>query len=397
MPDSKLASRFPTCHAFSVGICRTKIPILEEIQERCDPRRKAPIPAFVELIAPPAAQTGSATLDSQALQAKGYGPIGVSVATSSGGSWLTAIAQGTSIIVSANQAGLKAGTYTGTVTLTSSLASTTTVGVTLIIYDTLPQLTVTPQTLTFSGPADNIPAQTLTVQSGGIPLSVALSFSTNNPAVSIFAATQPSQTPATIQVAIVAVSSQSVATGTHQGNITIGAGGQTVNVPVTATIAPASFQVPYMGSLVNAASQKVGPVSPGEIITIYGNSVGPFDTGAGSSVGAGHFHACRRWLRPRGRAQSGLLGEQRSESGGERIDCFDLCDRRRPNVARGSHRKCDWIGCEYAAITRDGHHRRDHWNAAICGIGAWFHCRAIASECGGAARSRNRFGGANKS
>jgi uncharacterized protein (TIGR03437 family) len=233
-----------------------------------------PVPSSITFTA----QTGNATLDSQVLQATGYGPIVASVSTSSGGSWLTATTQGTSIVVSANQAGLKAGTYTGTVTLTSPVAAITTVGVTLVIYDTLPQLTVTPQTLTFSGPADNIPLQTLTVQSGDVPLNVSLNFSTNNAAVSIFASSQQSQTPATIQVGISAVSSESIATGTYQGSIAISAGGQTVNVPVTATITPASYQIPYFGSIVNAASQIVGSISPGEIITIYGYSVGPFAT-----------------------------------------------------------------------------------------------------------------------
>jgi trimeric autotransporter adhesin len=50
-------------------------------------------------------------------------------------------------------------------------------------------------------------------------------------------------------------------------------------------ITPASNQPPpYLGSIVNAASQSQGSISPGEIITIYGPA-GPYET-AGLTVGA---------------------------------------------------------------------------------------------------------------
>jgi len=60
---------------------------------------------------------------------------------------------------------------------------------------------------------------------------------------------------------------------------------QTVNVPVTIHVTPASGVPPYMGAIVNAASQASGAISPGEIITIFGYSVGPANT-AGFAVDA---------------------------------------------------------------------------------------------------------------
>jgi len=54
-------------------------------------------------------------------------------------------------------------------------------------------------------------------------------------------------------------------------------------VPVTIDVTPASDLSPYMGTIVNAASQIQGAIAPGEIITIYGYSVGPFET-AGFAV-----------------------------------------------------------------------------------------------------------------
>jgi uncharacterized protein (TIGR03437 family) len=192
------------------------------------------------------------------------------------------------VLLSANPAGLKAGTYSGSVTLSAPSAVTTQVPVAFVVYDTPPSLTVTPQSLTLAGPADNIQSQTLTVQSGGVPLNLTWSVTTNNPAVQIIAAPQPSQTPAAIQVSIATAPANEPATaspGFYQGNIAITAAGQTVNVPVTATITAASNLPPYLGSIVNAASQIQGSISPGEIITIYGYSAGPLET-AGFAVDA---------------------------------------------------------------------------------------------------------------
>lgn len=101
------------------------------------------------------AQTGGAAPPSQPLQVY-VRSVASSVSTNFGGNWLHAITQGPSgsqlIVVSTNPAGLEAGTYTGTVTLTSPAAETTQVAITFVVYDAPPKLTVTPQSLTFSGP-----------------------------------------------------------------------------------------------------------------------------------------------------------------------------------------------------------------------------------------------------
>lgn len=221
----------------------------------------------------------------------------VSAATNSGGNWLTAVIQtsagGSDILVSANPSGLKAGAYTGTLAVSEAGYLSTQWPVTLVVYTTLPPLTVTPPSLTFSGPADQLAAQTLTVQSGGVPVYFTWSTSTSNPPVSTSVCnTQlaspcsgllPLQTPGVVQVAPVPL--ETIPPGVYHANITFTSSGESVNVPVTIHVTPASGLPPYLGSIVNAASQTVGSISPGEIITIFGFSVGPANT-AGFAVDA---------------------------------------------------------------------------------------------------------------
>jgi len=222
------------------------------------------------------------------------GPYGsASATTSSGGNWLSAVASTTAgtVVVSANPAGLKAGAYTGSVTVSGIGPSYVPAQwpVTLVIYDIAPPLTVTPSSLTFTGPSGNLPAQTLTVQSGGVPLYFTWSTSTSPITTSVCnttlespcSGTIPLQTPGVVQATPVPL--QTIPPGFYQANIAFTAVSGTTNVPVTIDVTPASDLSPYMGTIVNAASQIQGAIAPGEIITIYGYSVGPFET-AGFAV-----------------------------------------------------------------------------------------------------------------
>jgi uncharacterized protein (TIGR03437 family) len=240
------------------------------------------------------AQAGTSAIVSQSIT--GF-YSSVSAATNTGGNWLTAVIQtsagGSGILVSANPSGLQAGTYTGTLAVSEQGYLPTQWAVTLVVYTTLPPLTVTPPSLTFSGPADQLATQTLTVQSGGVPVYFTWSTSTGNPPVSTSvcsyllespcSGTLPLQTPATVQAT--AVPLQAIPPGFYSSDIAFAAQGQTVNVPVTIHVTPASGVPPYMGAIVNAASQASGAISPGEIITIFGYSVGPANT-AGFAVDA---------------------------------------------------------------------------------------------------------------
>ncbi len=195
-----------------------------------------------------------------------------SAATSSGGPWLTATQTSSGqlgTIIAANPAGLKAGTYSGTVTVTSPASPfPAPIPVTLVIWDKEPVLTVTPPSVTFTATLDNyanpLPPQTLQVTSGGVPMNFTVSGQSG-----VFT------TPASISAPPVATAQL---LGSYEHDITITAGSQTVVVPVTTIVTTSPLAPPFLGSVVNAASQIPGSVAPGEILTVYGFGAGPSNT-----------------------------------------------------------------------------------------------------------------------
>jgi uncharacterized protein (TIGR03437 family) len=214
-----------------------------------------------------------------------------SASTSSGGPWLSAAKTGSGqlgAVITVNPAGLKAGAYSGTVTLTSPASPLPApFPVTLVIWDKEPVLTVTPPNVTFTIPLDNsaiqpAPVLQLQVSSSGVPLNF-----TVNGRPELFT------TPAFVPVQAGANS----LLGSNEYDITITAGSQKVVVPVTTVITTGSLAPPFMGSVVNAASQIPGSVAPGEILSIYGFGAGPSNT-AGFT------------LDPSGKVAAGLNGAQ---------------------------------------------------------------------------------------
>jgi uncharacterized protein (TIGR03437 family) len=166
-------------------------------------------------------------------------------------------------VIRANPAGLKAGTYSGSVTLTSPATPLPAVfPVTLVVWDKEPVLTVTPSQVTYHlslGDNPGVPApQAIRVESGGVPVNFTVSGT-------VF--TTPASVPAP--------ASGLGSLGSSEYDITIVGGTQKVVVPVTTIVNTSPLTPPFIGSVVNAASQIAGPVTPGEILTIYGFGAGP--------------------------------------------------------------------------------------------------------------------------
>jgi IPT/TIG domain./Beta-propeller repeat. len=69
----------------------------------------------------------------------------------------------------------------------------------------------------------------------------------------------------------------SLAIGTYNGTVTVvtKATGARTSLPVTLTLTNAGGGLVPPGAVVNAASFQQGPVSPGEIITVFGSNLGP--------------------------------------------------------------------------------------------------------------------------
>jgi uncharacterized protein (TIGR03437 family) len=217
----------------------------------------------------------------QSLQITGSQSFTASAGTSTGGAWLAVTpASGTgnvSLSVSVNPAGLAPGAYNGSITVTPTGGVAQTVAVTLTV-SAAASLAATPNPLAFAYTTGNPPpaAQTVSVTSTGQAVTFAATASSSGwLSVTQSAAT----TPATLSVS---VNPANLGAGPYNGSIALsgGSGVQQLNIIVTLTvIAP----LPVIDAVVNAASYLQGGISPGEIVTIFGNSLGPV-TGVGATI-----------------------------------------------------------------------------------------------------------------
>ncbi|MDP8979200.1 MAG: hypothetical protein M3O35_01270 [Acidobacteriota bacterium] len=196
-------------------------------------------------------------------------------AASNGGNWLTAtspsgVTPGV-VTVSVNGATLTPGTYTGIVTIrggnTINILVTLTVGPASI-------LSLSTAALTFNYQVGSPLPQTQSIQvnsSGGfIPFTAATpaNFLTLTPASGV--------TPGTVTVGLSSAALAGMTPGQYSGIVTIASanapgGSQQVNVTLNIAPAPAGSVV----AVVNAASLKLGPVAPGELVTFFGSALGP--------------------------------------------------------------------------------------------------------------------------
>ena len=202
------------------------------------------------------------------------------VVTTSGGNWLqvslTAGSGDATVKVSANQVGLKAGTYQGTITLQAqgsggqllngspltvavvlnvTAKAVLSVSTTPLSFASVPGKDPAPQNLSIANTGGGVLNWTAatTTASGGNWLQVSPASGSGNGAV---------------QVSVIAAS---LADGSYSGTIAIAAGDAgSASVSVSLTVAPAAPRV------VNAASGLQGSVAPGETVVLYTSAdVGP--------------------------------------------------------------------------------------------------------------------------
>ena len=272
------------------------------------PSNSLSIPVVLDLVAPPgppkivtspaaaqfSVQAGQpAPLAETIAMSQAFAPFTLTTQTSDGGNWLSASAgqvpQG--FTVSVDPTNLTAGTYHGIVTITSAAAAAPgQVPVTLTIWNAPPPpVTVNPPNLTFTAASgSSTVTQTINIASGTIPLSFGISVSTDDgsgwlgvgavPGPILF---PPMFTPGT---AVITVSTAALAPGVYHGTVTVAAPPGSANVTsvaVTLTVTPMPPPLPQQGAIpvvaevLNAASQAAGNVSPGEILTIFGQNIGP--------------------------------------------------------------------------------------------------------------------------
>ena len=214
-------------------------------------------------------------------------PFTATVATHSGGNWLTAspAVDASSVTISVNPAGLRPGIYTGVVTLTSSQTARAQIPVALNIWmGPTPALVAWP-------PAITVWAQPFTPQPllGGVEIfagdeQAELSVRTTTASGGNWlSATAPYPTPGSIELSFDA---SHLAAGVYHGDAIVSVPAQNLDVPVTLTVAPPTVSPdiapPVLGSVLNAASGVEGAIAPGEIISLRGFGFsGPVVTGGG--------------------------------------------------------------------------------------------------------------------
>ena len=210
----------------------------------------------------------------------GSAGISFTAVASSTGNWLSVSpGSGTTqdvLTVSVNQTNLGIGSHTGTITITPNGGSEVTVTVTLEVV-AQPTITVTPLLLSFSfqaGSGGSVTPGQLSVAATGGTVNFQASASSNGNWLSVTPTSGSTSTSAPLTVSVNPAGLAASATP-YTGTITIDgvsgtAGSVTVDVSLTVT-----SPLPNITSVLNAGSYLGGPIAPGEIVSIFGTSIGP--------------------------------------------------------------------------------------------------------------------------
>jgi uncharacterized protein (TIGR03437 family) len=237
-----------------------------------------------------AQSVGGSAPASQTIQINGV-PAGTTIGAvatvfNGSGNWLTASVSNNTVTVNANGSLLALGTYTGVVTVIvpGALGSPLYVPVTLAV-GAAPTLSVSPTTVNFAfqiGTQVALTAQAVQVSSTGSNVPFTATFTPQTGGAFVTVTPTSGTTPTTLGLTLNAVV-LTLAPGAYSGTITVASpnvpgGNQTVTVNLTVTAGP----TPVVLSVTNAGSFQPGPISPGEIITLFGNNIGPATPASGT-------------------------------------------------------------------------------------------------------------------
>ena len=210
----------------------------------------------------------------------------VQATTSGGGKWLNAtpntIMAGTAgdpakVTVQVNPAGLAPNTYQGQVAITNANSGTQQIVTVILSVGPALPVSTNPTSLTFNYEAGSpITPQAQSVQvasTGGSSQFTAAASGLNGAPDFLSLDSLGGNTPATLSVRLNAASLATLGIGEYQGAVTIfspGFSGGSQMVKVTLIVTPPS---PRVAALVSSASLAPGPVSPGEMVTIFGSGL----------------------------------------------------------------------------------------------------------------------------
>lgn len=222
--------------------------------------------------------------------------IGALVTMLNGTGWLTATTSANVVTVTADPKNLAQGTYSGVVTVIAPGAGNSPLNIPVTLNVAVTNtFTLSASSVSFSFQAGGVVPTSNTIDlstSNGVSVpftaTVAPALSTNRPAGSentpkvaapanLFTVTPTSgNTPSTLTISVNGSVLNTLAQGTYTANLTISSpnlpgGDQVIQLSLTVS----GTASPTITSIVNAASFLAGPISPGELVTIFGSNMGP--------------------------------------------------------------------------------------------------------------------------
>ena len=213
----------------------------------------------------------------------------------SGSGWLTVTTSGNTVTVNADATHLSPGSYSGVVTVIIPGVGNSPLYIPVTFnVSASNSFSLTATSVSFSFQAGGTVPGSKTVQlttTNGTSVPFTASFTptgtsssmarlsprdTPAPANLITVSPTSGNTPATLTIALNSSVLNTLAAGTYTGNVVIASpnlpgGDATIAVSVTVS----GSIVPSVTAMVNAASFIGGPVSPGELVTIFGTNLGP--------------------------------------------------------------------------------------------------------------------------
>ncbi|MBS1826042.1 MAG: hypothetical protein JST93_12035 [Acidobacteria bacterium] len=215
---------------------------------------------------------GGKAPEAQRLPVQAPGRYVASVRTDNGGDWLTMVQEAGAITLGVNAAGLKAGAYTGLVTLTAAgAAGPRQIPVALLVYaQPVAALVADPAALELRvTEGSQVGPQRVQVTSG---LHVeGLQWSVEMDGGGTWLSREAVGEDAWVQG--IRMDLLKLPVGVYTGRVIARTSMQSVVVPVRVVVAGPAAVVPYLGTVTNAASRRAAPLAPGEFVYLFGDSI----------------------------------------------------------------------------------------------------------------------------
>lgn len=203
----------------------------------------------------------------------------VAVSPQSAASWLSTNTTSTGftpgvVTVIVNPAGLQAGNYSGTVTVSPTGGTAVPVPVSLVVQG-VPTVSATPAAIPLTFQIGNANTPTGSIQVTGSSASLAFTATASSTGNWLAVTPASGNTGASGATLNVTVNPAGLTVGTYTGTIVVaGASGVAGSSTTTVTLTVAA-PLPTIAALESAASGTAGPVSPGEIVSLFAPSSHP--------------------------------------------------------------------------------------------------------------------------